>query len=178
MDLNSIASTILATAACAFVGLFSAEVDGVAPHPPPAQQAASTVVPRTEPARPQKRKPTREENGQLEAVANRLRPGVVLLGTLDRDDDTRKLVNERGTGFVVSRKQRLVVTAAHVADVGEDSGPMLAVVAGTKQSYRVVQTWYHPRTMRRLDGGLYAALDGPARWPGGDGRRGHRVATA
>ncbi len=143
---------VLIGVVCASVCLFPAREARPAPI---AQQAATTGLPRTEPARPQSRKPSARESERLQSISRLLEPGVVLLGTLDTGDDTGQLVNQRGMGFVVSTKQRLVVTAAHVADLSQEIAPMLAVVAGTRRSYPVERAWYHPRTVRRLDDRFY-----------------------
>ena len=69
---------------------------------------------------------------------------------------------EWATGFVISRRYRLVATAAHVADDAfRDGPPMQAIVDGTVTAYPVVRRWYHPRLSRKLDDGLYARSDDP-----------------
>ena len=84
---------------------------------------------------------------------NRLKPGVILLGCHG---------GGYGTGFVISKKQRLIATAADVADHMIESGHrMVAVLHGTLLFYRVERVWYHPRITRKFDEGLYAFSDDP-----------------
>ena len=67
-----------------------------------------------------------------------------------------------GTGFVISRKQRLIATAAHVADhLIENGSRMVAVPHGSHRSYSIQRVWYHPRIVRKLDEGLFAPSDDP-----------------
>ena len=83
----------------------------------------------------------------------RLSPAIVLLGHPSLG---------HGSGFVISRKNRLIATAGHVADHSFDAGKkMLAVLDGTSKSYRVDRVWYHPAIMRWLDDGLVARSDDP-----------------
>jgi tetratricopeptide (TPR) repeat protein len=67
-----------------------------------------------------------------------------------------------GTGFVISRKHRLVATAAHVADLMiQGRFRMQAVADDTAVTYRVERVWYHPGILRWLGEGLYARSDDP-----------------
>ena len=67
-----------------------------------------------------------------------------------------------GTGFVISRKHRLVATAAHVADHYIDHGRrMQAVLDGASTSYGIDKVWYHPGIVRQIGEGLYARSDNP-----------------
>ena len=66
------------------------------------------------------------------------------------------------TGFIISKKHRLVATAAHVADHAfEDGKVMLALLDGSSTSYTIEHVWYHPGIIRWLDDGLYARSDDP-----------------
>lgn len=65
---------------------------------------------------------------------------VVLLG-----DPQGKLF---GTGVVVSRKHRLVVTNSHVAECYLKNRRMSAMINGTRRSYKVKRFWYHPGVVR------------------------------
>jgi tetratricopeptide (TPR) repeat protein len=69
---------------------------------------------------------------------------------------------DQATGFVISRRHRLVATAAHVAD-GDfgDWRALLGVPNGLSAAYRVERVWYHPATVRKLDNGLYARSTDP-----------------
>src|SRR5207248_2307131 len=50
-----------------------------------------------------------------------------------------------GTAWVISKKNRLLVTNAHVADMFHlTKGQMLAIPNGTAQLYTVEKVWYHP----------------------------------
>jgi tetratricopeptide (TPR) repeat protein len=56
-----------------------------------------------------------------------------------------------GTGWVISKKNRLVVTNAHVADLmHRTDGKLLAIPSGTSQLYKVEKAWYHPGVRRFL----------------------------
>lgn len=58
-----------------------------------------------------------------------------------------------GTSWVVSRKHRLLVTNAHVADIAADAGGKLfAIPSGSSQLYKVENIWYHPGVRRYLNG--------------------------
>ena len=98
----------------------------------------------------------RQRVGRSRVLIHRQRigPGVVLLGR----------PNEyRATGFVISRKHRLVATAAHVADLAFLNGaPMQAVPSGTSVVYDVEGVYYHPALVRNLDQGLCARSTDPA----------------
>jgi Trypsin-like peptidase domain len=73
--------------------------------------------------------------------------------------------DSHASGFIISPRHRLVVTAGHVADllVGRDS--LFVVLEGNTEFRRVERVWYHPRIKRVLDFGLYATSfdkrDGP-----------------
>ena len=93
--------------------------------------------------------PTPDDVVRLEEAALRLRPAICWVG---RPDGTH------ATAFVISRKYRLLATAAHVADLAFDKGGLLAVPEGTTVAYRVERVWYHPGIVRKLDEGLYAVI--------------------
>ena len=57
-----------------------------------------------------------------------------------------------GTGFVISRKHRLLATNAHVADVFHEAGAMFAIQNETAAVYRVDKVWYHPGVVRKVGG--------------------------
>lgn len=58
-----------------------------------------------------------------------------------------------GTGFVISRKHRLVATNAHVADISK-----IAVLNESRTSYKVIKKWYHPGVIRVMDDGKTRVL--------------------
>ena len=58
-----------------------------------------------------------------------------------------------GTSWVLSKKHRLLVTNAHVADIRADAGGKLfAIPSGTSQLYKIENIWYHPGVRRYLNG--------------------------
>lgn len=60
----------------------------------------------------------------------------------------------RGTAWVVSKAHRLLVTNAHVADIGHASGgTMFALLNGQPYLYTVSRVWYHPGVRRVVSGG-------------------------
>jgi tetratricopeptide (TPR) repeat protein len=87
-----------------------------------------------------------------------------------------------GAGVVISRAQRLVVTAGHVADTFLDDRSfgkstfgdeeLYAFFEGSAQPYRADKVWYHPRVRREFDYGLAAnsldPSDGPIEYPSPD----------
>jgi hypothetical protein len=113
--------------------------------PSASQTEASTQKPGDRLVQPQA--PTSKEEAQLEAVAKKLRPGMMSLVTRD---------GFVGNGFVISRKHRLVVTAGHVADELFGDGSAKAFCNGTVQSYVILRMWYHPRVERGLDGPAFS----------------------
>jgi hypothetical protein len=68
-----------------------------------------------------------------------LKEGILLVG----DPETGF-----GTAFVISRKNRLLATNAHVADVMKDAGRMAGIRNGTSVLYEVDKAWYHPGVRR------------------------------
>lgn len=50
-----------------------------------------------------------------------------------------------GTAFVISKKHRLLVTNAHVADIAHS-----VVLNETRTEYKVVRRWFHPDTIRTM----------------------------
>jgi hypothetical protein len=58
-----------------------------------------------------------------------------------------------GTGWVISKKNRLLITNAHVADIMHDAGGKLfAIPSGSSGVYKVEKVWYHPGVRRFLKG--------------------------
>ncbi|HLW66306.1 MAG TPA: serine protease, partial [Gemmataceae bacterium] len=58
-----------------------------------------------------------------------------------------------GTGWVISKKNRLLITNAHVADIMHDAGgKLLAIPSGSSDVYQVEKVWYHPGVRRFLKG--------------------------
>lgn len=87
--------------------------------------------------------PSSEQKQDLGATARDMAGGVFLLG------------GKVGTGsaWVISKKHRLLVTNAHVADIRHKSGgKMVAVQNGTSTFYDVEKVWYHPGVRRFLKG--------------------------
>ena len=98
---------------------------------------------------------------QLKSVAARIKNGVVLIGFPGSQSGDAPGDVAQASGFVVSRRRRLVATAAHVADLFSSETPLYAVLDGTARQYRVERVWYHPATTRFLDEGLFARSDDP-----------------
>ena len=139
-------------------------------------QAASSPVPNFAPRRPKvpgprgtsaRRSPALKAQLVVEA-AERFTCAVVQLGPLDR---------YTGTGFVVSRSHRLIVTAGHAADhffseVPPGERAMYALPAGCARPIPVEKVWYHPRIRGELDYGLVAnslePRDGAVAFPSPD----------
>ncbi|MDB5350905.1 MAG: hypothetical protein JWN86_2152 [Planctomycetota bacterium] len=107
--------------------------------------------------------PGREDVARLTQSARNQATGVLLVGDPQRG---------QGTAFVISRKHRLAATAAHVADLYQGPGTIVAVVNGSIAAYRVTKVWYHPSLRRSLDGSLTVrspdAIDGSVAVPGPD----------
>lgn len=58
-----------------------------------------------------------------------------------------------GTAWVISKKHRLLVTNAHVADIRHEAGgTLLAIPNGTGLVYTVEKIWYHPGVRRYFKG--------------------------
>ncbi len=58
-----------------------------------------------------------------------------------------------GTAFLISKKNRLLATNAHVADIfNKGSGEMLAYQNGTANAFKVLKVYYHPGVMRTSQG--------------------------
>jgi Trypsin-like peptidase domain len=83
----------------------------------------------------------------LRAAGGRLRRSAVLL--FDSEGNW-------GTGFVVSKKDRLVVTAGHVAESFLRGGLLVGLFDRTDDAASVTRAWLHPETLRKLDQGLVA----------------------
>ena len=57
-----------------------------------------------------------------------------------------------GTGFVISRRHRLLATNAHVADIKDNTrSKLLAIRNDSGEVYEVERIWYHPGVMRKLE---------------------------
>jgi tetratricopeptide (TPR) repeat protein len=88
-------------------------------------------------------KPTADARQELGKQGRGAERGVFLVGR----------EGGHGTAWVISKKHRLLVTNAHVADIFYDSKePMLAIPSGTAQVYTVEKIWYHPGVRRHLKG--------------------------
>ena len=96
--------------------------------------------------------PSTEDPSAVSRVADNVRPALVFL---------KAPGGGSGTGFVISRKHRLVATAAHVADLLFKPAGLLAFREGTTLPCAVDRVWYHPRVRRRLDDFLIARSENP-----------------
>ena len=92
----------------------------------------------------------------LRVAAGRSNAGIVLLRAGD---------GSFGTGFVISRKRRLVVTAGHVADSLLRDARCRAFPNGALPPRMVNYVWYHPRAERFLDGSVPVRSANPADGP-------------
>lgn len=79
---------------------------------------------------------------KLGRVTRSLQKGILLIGTVD---------GGHGTGFVISKKHRLVATNAHVADILHKQGELFVIANGSRSLYSVEKVWYHPGVLRKLD---------------------------
>jgi hypothetical protein len=66
------------------------------------------------------------------------------------------------TAWVISRKNRLLATNAHVADIMKDAGKMMAIRNGTSVLYEVDKCWYHPGVRRYKNARLSVRSQDPA----------------
>ncbi len=67
-----------------------------------------------------------------------------------------------GTGFVISRKHRLVATNAHVADLRSKADKMLAIGNDSSLVLEVDNIWYHPGVVRSSKAGIHLRSADPA----------------
>jgi S1-C subfamily serine protease len=88
-------------------------------------------------------KATLGDKQELGKNARRLEQAVFLVG----------YPKNHGTGWVISKKHRLLVTNAHVADIlVQAGGNLMAIPNGTTTLYKVEKIWYHPGVRRYLQG--------------------------
>jgi len=89
-------------------------------------------------------KPPVDSRTALGQAARRMERAVFLVGHPDTGT---------GTAWAISKKHRLLVTNAHVADMFHmTNGKMLAIPSGTSQIHIVERVWYHPGVRRYLKG--------------------------
>jgi Trypsin-like peptidase domain len=105
-----------------------------------------------------------EQRAQLKATAKTLECSVLMVAGIPRVGTGADLT-PAGTAFVISRKDRLLATAAHVAHHVVDSEYVIASTADASVRLRVDRVFYHPRIRRRLDEGLCAFSMDPADGP-------------
>ena len=106
------------------------------------------------------RRVTRPARGSLDSAAAKVRSAVFAIGGFHERHPPEEC-SILGTGVLVSRKRRLIATAAHIADCALEYDGLLAVPDGTVSSYRVTGVWYHPCVNRMFDVGLYAQSTDP-----------------
>jgi tetratricopeptide (TPR) repeat protein len=83
---------------------------------------------------------------QLSRVVRKFSPSIFIVGKSDAGT---------GTAWLISKKNRLLATNAHVADLfSKGTGPMLAYQNGTTNVFTVVKTYYHPGVLRFSQGVL------------------------
>lgn len=93
---------------------------------------------------------TNTEQSQLAEAAAKVRKSVFFVGHPN---------GSHGTAILVSKERRLLATAAHVADIADECGSLIAIPDGSTASYRVQRIYYHPDVMRILDQGLHVRSD-------------------
>jgi hypothetical protein len=94
-----------------------------------------------------------DEIERLVAAAGRVKPALMYVGHPKGDS---------ATAFVISRKHRLLATNAHVAEIIEEAGPLVALRNGSHVSYTVDRVWYHRDYARARDEGGFIRSRG--RW--------------
>jgi hypothetical protein len=76
-------------------------------------------------------------------------------------DDTHRAPVRIGSAFLISRKHRLIATAAHVADESVKCAGLVAIRNGSDFRYKIDRVWYSPDVLRRFDIGLHK----PSQYP-------------
>lgn len=83
--------------------------------------------------------------------------GVFLVGNRVQTDKYVKA--GIGTAWCISRKHRLLVTNAHVADMKHElETELFAIPSGSSQRYKVEKYYYHPGVHRYLGGDKYLSV--------------------
>jgi tetratricopeptide (TPR) repeat protein len=95
------------------------------------------------------------ERGRLESAIRKVERAVFYIGSRSGWPDGPE-GDSFGTAFLISRRHRLLATAAHIADKANKGGVLTAVPSGSTFEYRVDRVWYHPGVLRRFGLGLYA----------------------
>ena len=116
------------------------------------QSTQPTTTPAADSRAPQPKTAPPGISREWAMVADRLRPAIVVLGT-------DAVI---ATGFVISKKHRLVVTAGHVADLIHGSRPVMAVCNNGKAFYSLSRAWYHPRVERMGSNSIPVPSESPA----------------
>lgn len=89
-------------------------------------------------------KPDSSAASSLAQIVRHASPAIFLVGKSDAGT---------GTAFLISKKNRLLATNAHVADIfSKGSGEMLAYQNGTSNAFKVLKVYYHPGVMRMSQG--------------------------
>ena len=98
--------------------------------------------------------PSEDASRQLVGVVKRQQASIILVGSPKVG---------LGTAWVLSKKNRLLATNAHVADIRhEASDSMIAIGNNTDQVYTIDQVWYHPGVMREINSGFSVRQSDPA----------------
>jgi tetratricopeptide (TPR) repeat protein len=114
--------------------------------------AASLGLTKSSGSLPAWQKPDAQSIQDLSQQVRSTSPSVFLIGTPK---------GGYGTGFVISKKHRLLATNAHVADLG-DSESLLAIGNDSSDVFKVDQVWYHPGVIRKVAGGVPVRSQLPA----------------
>ena len=139
--------------------VFLAILLSVVPVPPevlasPARKLGAAQDSVVQPASAFARSASQPTNNGLpgKRISEKLRPAMVFL--------TVPGVSQ-GSGFVISKKHRLVATAGHVADLFTKGLRLVAFREGSSSHYAVERVWYHPRIRRKFDDFLTVQSNDP-----------------
>lgn len=127
-------SSLLLRPASVLMGLLFSAILAHAEDPPKAPGASEQGLV------PLWTKPDAQSRDSLGRIIRESQKGIMLVGHPEAG---------QGTAWVLSRKHRLLVTNAHVADImHEAGGQMFAILNTTAQIYDVKRAWYHPGLRR------------------------------
>lgn len=94
--------------------------------------------------------PSLQDRQSLGKTTRQLEDGVFLVG---------QEKGSFGTAWVISRKHRLLISNAHVADIMHPSAKMVAIINGLTHRYTVEKAWYHPGVRRLVKGASIRSID-------------------
>ncbi|WZO98427.1 serine protease [Isosphaeraceae bacterium EP7] len=97
---------------------------------------------------------------EFDRARSSVAPAVFEIVAIPPDGDPRP-AHRIGSAFLISRKHRLLATAAHVADDSINYASLVAIRNGEVFRYKIDRIWYSPDTLRRFDLGLHEASQYP-----------------